>query len=188
MTYSLEDFCAEASQALKSDQSKSGCEAVRAAMQHLLENEDFVARYLGPDSGGMSDEIYRDADTGFVLLTHNFTRGGIRKPHDHGPSFAVYGQAHNYTDQTIWRRIDDGTEDGYAELEVADTFRQDPGHVALIDIGEIHSIAYPDNSRILRLLGTDLEQVVQARYDEKTNKVRFTKAMPAGAETQPARA
>ena len=50
--------------------------------------------------------LYHDPDTDFHVLAHCFTNGSKSPPHDHGPSWAVYGQVTGYTDMTVWNRTD----------------------------------------------------------------------------------
>ena len=40
----------------------------------------------------------------------------IGKPHDHGSSWAVYGQATGITNMTVWDRMDDRRKINYAKL------------------------------------------------------------------------
>ncbi len=37
-------------------------------------------------------------------------------PHDHGASWAIYGQAVRYTDMTEWTRVDDGSKNCFAKV------------------------------------------------------------------------
>ena len=53
-------------------------------------------------------KLYEDKDLGFVVLAHCNAKPHKSPPHDHGPSWAVYGQALKHTDMSEFRRLDGG--------------------------------------------------------------------------------
>ena len=59
----------------------------------LLGEAEFLAAECGPDAEPGIRTIYRDAETGFNVLVHIYEKGKTGPPHDHGTSWAVYGQA-----------------------------------------------------------------------------------------------
>jgi hypothetical protein len=90
----------------------------------LLADPEFVAEHCGPNAEPGIRTVYHDAKTGFQVLVHVYETGKAGPPHDHGDhdgSWAVYGQAVLHTDMTMWRRTDDGSRDGHAELEPTGT-------------------------------------------------------------------
>jgi len=48
-------------------------------------------------------------------------------PHDHGDSWAIYGQAVKHTEMTESKRTDDGSVPGKATIEKAKTYRMERG-------------------------------------------------------------
>ena len=42
--------------------------------------------------------LYEDPDLGFQVLAHINDKASVSPPHDHGASWAIYGQATHYTD------------------------------------------------------------------------------------------
>jgi hypothetical protein len=115
--------------------------------------------------------IYQDPDTEFMILAHVNETGKTSPPHDHGASWAVYGQAVQFTDMTEYARKDDGSEEGHAELEVARKYRLEPGMAGHFGPHQIHSIHFPDGARFIRVTGTDLTKLETLRYDMKTESV-----------------
>ena len=67
---------------------------------------------------------YEDPDLGFCVLAYNMAGSRTSPPHDHGDSWAVYGQAQGYTDMTIWSAGDDN-------IEPIRSFRLDAGQAGL---------------------------------------------------------
>lgn len=170
MPYTLDQFTADARAALQAENNASGREKVRQLAEKLLANQDFVAGAFPPDAKPGKTTLYEDKDMGFVVLAHVNAKAGKSPPHDHGPSWAVYGQVTGYTDMTVWNRLDGGTGSGDANLEKVKEYRLNPGEVGKYDVGDIHSIAFPDGARFLRVTGKDLDYVERLKFDTEAGK------------------
>jgi predicted metal-dependent enzyme (double-stranded beta helix superfamily) len=181
MSYTLEAFCRDCRAALKSDTGRGGRERVRGLLEKLLADRDFVAQHVSAMPPGRHT-LYEDAELGFVVLSHVNARGGKSPPHDHGASWAVYGQAAQYTDMTEWRRTDGGPNDqpGPATLEVARRYRLEPGRAGLYDVRDIHAIDYPDGARFVRVTGTDLECVPRLKFDLQRGEAQVIESATTG--------
>lgn len=171
MGYSLEDFAADTSQILKRDPGPGGREKVCVKLAALLEDDAFIAAYCGPDAGPGARVIHHDPETDFNLLVHVMENDHAGWPHDHGSSWAIYGQAVKHTDMTLWKRLDDGAEAGRAELVAEKTFRLDRATVGVFNEGTIHSIAYPAGAIFVRVTGTDLSKLERLRFDPQNGTV-----------------
>lgn len=165
MAYTLEKFCGDCRASLKANPGEGGHEEIRRHLEKLLADEDFVAANCGGDAEPGIHTLYHDEDTDFHVLAHIYESGKTGPPHDHGTSWGVYGQAVKHTDMTIWRRLDDGSEDGYAEIVEAQRIRLDPAMAAKVEPGDIHSIHFPDGARFVRVTGTDLDRIPTQRFD-----------------------
>lgn len=181
MAYGLEEFCTDCRDALTADGGDGGRETIRQNLEKLLKNRDFVAANCGPDAETGVHTLYHDDELDFHVLAHIYEKGRKSPPHDHGPSWAVYGQAVLNTDMTVWRRDDDASVDGKADLSVAKQYRIDPGMAGVFHPGEIHSIDFPDGARFVRVTGTDLKQVRQKRFDAEAGTVAVADPMPRRA-------
>jgi len=180
MAYTLEEFCRDCREAIRKDPGNGGRDAVRLHLERLLEeNKALVDKECAPDRPMGTYTLYHDPEFDFHVLAHCFTKGSKSPPHDHGSSWAVYGQARHHTDMTVWRRTDDGTRNGHADLEVARQYRLNPGQVGVFQPGDIHSIDFPDGTRFIRVTGTDLNQVDQAIYNLKDRTVKIASAAAA---------
>ena len=96
-------------------------------------------------------------------------------PHDHGASWAIYGQAVGYTDMTEWARLDDGSAEGVAKIEKANEYRLERGDAGIFDDFKIHSISYPAGARFIRVTGVDLSTIARARFDAENNTITVSK-------------
>ena len=105
-----------------------------------------------------------------TYLENIFNEGKTSPPHDHGASWAVYGQAKKFTDMTEWNRWDDKSKDGYAEIKFSKKYRLDPGMAGKFGPHEIHQIHFEAGARFLRVTGSDLflEETLSYRPDDKS--------------------
>lgn len=171
--YTLEQFCADAQGAIRKDKGNAGRETIRKNLGRLLANPAFIAEHCSPDAPRGTNLLYRDPEFGFDVLAHCFDKGAKSPPHDHGPSWAIYGQARGHTDVTVWQRKDDGKKAGHAELGVREEYRLNTGDVGCFHPGDIHTVDFTAGSRYIRVTGTDLNAVDQAVYDLKRNAVKI---------------
>ena len=79
--------------------------------------------------------LYEDPELGFQVLAHLNDKARVSPPHDHGASWAIYGQASKYTDMIEWKREDDGADPKHAKLEPAKKYRLEPGHAGIYEDG-----------------------------------------------------
>jgi predicted metal-dependent enzyme (double-stranded beta helix superfamily) len=175
MPYTLEQFCRDANQALKSDPGDGGREKTRELLTRLLKEPDFVAKYCSPDAKPGTTLLYRDPELGFDVLAHCFKGGAKSPPHDHGTSWAIYGQAVGHTDVCVWRRKDGAKgdrQDGHAELELIDRYELNAGDAGVFHPGIVHTVAFTPGSRYVRVTGTDLNKLVQGVYDLERHVVK----------------
>ena len=105
MGYTLDAFCRDCAAHLRADPGKGGKERVRKDLERLLAEKAFVAEHCGPDAAIGIHVLYRDPELGFCVLAHINREPRSSPPHDHGSSWAIYGQATVYTDMTEYRRL-----------------------------------------------------------------------------------
>jgi hypothetical protein len=105
------------------------------------------------------------------VLAHINDKARVSPPHDHGASWAIYGQATHYTEMIEWAREDDPAQPGKATLKQVKKYRLLPGHAGIYQDGTIHSIDYPDGARFVRVTGTNLDNIHRVRFDLKTGDV-----------------
>jgi hypothetical protein len=170
MVYTLDQFIVDARIALQTDKTPSGREKVRGLVEKLLQNKDFLATAFPENAEAGRRKIYEEPGQGFVILAHVAGKAGKSPPHDHGPSWAVYGQVTGHTDMTVWKRLDSGSGGGDAALEKVTGYRLNPGEVGKYDVGDIHSIAFTEGARFLRVTGKDLDYVGRLKYDADAGK------------------
>ena len=97
----LEQFAAKCHDALKTQPGTEGRKAVCGLVKDVLKDGDFVAKYI-PEGTPERKVLYEDPELGFTILAHGYVGAKGSKPHDHGPSWAIYGQAAGETIMTDW--------------------------------------------------------------------------------------
>ena len=96
MAYTLEQFAAECRRILAAEPGVAGRGKVCLLVQDVLKDEAFVARHVGDDVPERKI-LYEDPELGFCILAHVYNGAKTSAPHDHGPSWAIYGQARGET-------------------------------------------------------------------------------------------
>ncbi|HKC43204.1 MAG TPA: hypothetical protein VKC64_05210 [Burkholderiales bacterium] len=172
MAYELEDLCQDCHRALARGAGSEALETVRRSLARLLANAEFVDRTCGPAATPGLHLLYEDKALGFQVLAHINEKPRVSPPHNHGDSWAVYGQATGHTDMTEFKRIDDGADPAHAKLEATRKYRLNPGEVGVYADGAIHSIDYPPKSRFIRITGTNLDQIYRDSFDPATGKIQ----------------
>ena len=170
MAYELDEFIAECRSILARDGGPTGREEVRSRLERLLRNPDFVRKYCGDDVPRGLHVLYEDRELGFQILAHINDKARVSPPHDHGESWAIYGQATHYTDMIEWEREDNG-DPTHAKLKEVKRYRLLPGHAGIYQDGKVHSIDYPDHARFVRVTGTNLDRIHRVRFDLKTGEI-----------------
>lgn len=181
MTYTLDAFVSDTRSALRADPGPGGRQNVRALLEKLLASTTFVDEAVGPAAPVGTRKLYEDEELGFVVLAHCNPRPHRSPPHDHGASWAVYGQAVGHTDMSEYRRLDGGDGAGEARLEKVRSYRLQPGQAGVYDVGAIHAIDYPAGSRFVRVTGRDLDTVRRLKFDMAAGRAITIESATAGA-------
>ena len=163
MAYTLNQFCNDARSILKSQPQAAALPKVAERLGELLGNPDFVAETFSDDTPAGRRELFHDPELDFYVLAHVQEGGKTGKPHSHGASWAIYGNAREHTEMTEWRRVNPESED-HAVLERVSRYRLEPGQTKAYGPGVIHSTAHPEKAWVIRVTGTDLDVVPRYHF------------------------
>src|SRR6187399_2248910 len=101
MSLTLTTFAARVRETLQQGNNPAGREQVAALLRDALVDRAFVES-LFDDASPERKVVYQDPQLGFCILAHRYTDAKDSPPHDHGPSWAIYGQADGETVMTDW--------------------------------------------------------------------------------------
>lgn len=165
MSYTLEQFAGKCHDMLKAHPGPVGRQQVCTLLQDVLQDEAFVTTYLGDDVPERK-VLYEDPELGFCILAHVYTGAKESPPHDHGPSWAIYGQAHGETLMTDWELLTSATEQTPGKVRRARTYALTPGMAHVYHEGQLHSPRREGATRLIRIEGMNMEKVRRLRYEE----------------------
>ena len=109
--------------------------------------------------------LYEDPELGFCILGHVYHGAKDSNPHDHGPSWAIYGQAKGetvMTDYTPVARPSDGRP-GMARRVKDYTLK--PSMAYLYNEGDLHSPRRYGPTRLIRIEGQNMDKVRRFPYE-----------------------
>src|SRR6185436_9833941 len=109
MGMTLEQLAAECQRILSSHAGPTGREKVAAVIADVLQDDAFVTKHI-TDDGPERKILYEDPSLGFCILAHNYKGAKESAPHDHGPTWAIYGQARGETVMSDWALVEKASE------------------------------------------------------------------------------
>ena len=163
MTHTLASFAAAIRHILQTRNDPSGREEVAALLREALQDSTFLATLFGGDAPERK-VVYEDPQLGFCILAHQYSGAGESAPHDHGPSWAIYGQAEGETVMTDWAPSGAASPGTPAPVKRLRTYPLSPGMAHLYNEGAIHSPSRAGPTKLVRIEGTDLAKVARGRY------------------------
>jgi predicted metal-dependent enzyme (double-stranded beta helix superfamily) len=163
MAYTLDNFCADTHAILKAKPLAEALPQVAERLSRLLVNPHFVAETFNDDMPPGKRELYHDRELDFYVLAHVQEPGKTGKPHSHGSSWAIYGNAKAVTDMTEWRRVN-SENDAHYELVAASKYGLGPGQTRAYGPNVIHSTAHKEKAWVIRITGTDLDKLPRYHF------------------------
>jgi predicted metal-dependent enzyme (double-stranded beta helix superfamily) len=117
--------------------------------------------------------VYRATDGRCSMLVVVLRPGTPLPVHDHG-SWAVIGVYQGREQETWFRRVDDGTVPGRAQLEVEQRFVNRRGTVGVVPDGRIHTVEAMDGQQAvsIHLYGTDIVTQQRSEFDPQAGTER----------------
>lgn len=161
MPYTLMQLATDIRGTLVGGADKAAKERVCALVARALKDEDFVAAHLKDRAAGADprEVLYEDAELGFCICGHVYAGPAHGAPHDHGPSWAVYGQAAGVTEMTDWRIVRKGDGGEPTLVEPERIYLMHPGDAHLYDVGDVHSPKRDGPVKLIRIEGQNLDRV-----------------------------
>ena len=164
MGYSLEEFSYECRRILAADPGVEGREQVCALVREVLKDDAFVAAHLRDDVPERK-VLYEDPQLGFCILGHVYQGAKNSNPHDHGPSWAIYGQARGETIMTDYEAVARPAKGRPGKARPIREYRLTPGMAYLYNEGDLHSPRRDGTTRLIRIEGQNMAKVERFPYE-----------------------
>jgi hypothetical protein len=164
MGYTLEQFSAECHRILSEDSGVEGRKKVCELVEDVLKDDAFVAAHLG-DGVPERKILYEDPELGFCILGHVNHGARDSKPHDHGPTWAIYGQARGETLMSDWSLVESATPDNPGKVRLARKYSLTPGMAHVYNEGDLHSPSRSGSTRLIRIEGKNLDNIRRLAYE-----------------------
>ena len=164
MTLTLDALARECRRLLLADGSPAGRAQVAALLAQALRDADFVRAQF---AGGMPERkiLYEDPELGFCILAHEYHDARQGGPHDHGPSWAIYGQAEGETTMTDFTVVEPPAPGRPGQVRRGRSYALRPGDAHLYNEGAVHAPARNGPNRLIRVEGVNLEKVARGKYE-----------------------
>ncbi len=163
MSFTLDSFASECHRILKQDSTPAGREKVRDLVQQALKDEKFIATYIN-DNTPDRQVIYEDPELGFCVCAHVNRDAREANPHDHGNSWAIYGQAFGETEMSDWEVIEPAAEGKPGKVRRARVYALKPGMAHIYNEGDVHSPKRVTATGLLRIEGKNTQKMKRLAY------------------------
>jgi predicted metal-dependent enzyme (double-stranded beta helix superfamily) len=118
-----------------------------------------------PQSAGVF-QLHEEPDHSLAIFVVTWMPGEETPAHDHG-TWAVVGGLEGWETQHRWKRLDDGSKPGYAEVVRDRSERIDTRTVAALDSKAIHSVQNDSGAKSvsLHVYGMHVDYTVRSQFD-----------------------
>src|SRR6266545_4801076 len=165
MGHSLEELGAACQRILTDDPGPEGRKKLCALVQEVLADDAFIATHLG-DGVPERKILYEDPRLGFCILAHVYQGARESEPHDHGPSWAIYGQARGETVMSDWAVVEPATEKKPGKVRHVRAYPLKPGMAHVYNEGDVHSPRREGPTRLIRVEGQNMDKVKRLVYEK----------------------
>ena len=164
MAQTLQAFAAKAREILKAENNPAGRAKVSKLLSEALKDEDFVAANFDENTPERKI-LYEDPDLGFCILAHQYHGPKESAPHDHGPSWAIYGQARGETAMSDWELLEPASPEKPGKVRKKGDYKLTPGIAHVYNEGDLHSPSRAGPTRLIRIEGTNMEKVKRLKFE-----------------------
>lgn len=164
MPHTLQSFAARCHEILASQDNPAGRARIAALLSDLLKDQGFVSAQFD----GTSPErkiLCEDPELGFCILAHNYSWPKDSSPHDHGPSWAIYGQALGETAMCDYELVEPATAGQPGKVRKTRAYRLTPGDAHVYNEGDLHSPSRAGPTRLIRIEGMNMERVQRLKFE-----------------------
>ncbi len=164
MIGTIEQFGKACHDAIKTKPGPAGRNDVCAMLQDLLKNRQLMDSTFDENTPERK-VLYEDPELGFCVLAHNYKGAKESPPHDHGPSWAIYGQVSGETRMSDWALVSPASAEKAGTVQHKKVYTLTPGIAHVYNEGDLHSPSRSGPTRLIRIEGTNMEKVKRFKYE-----------------------
>jgi len=164
MAHTIDQFASQCSAILKAEPGPTGRQKVCDLLKQLLMDKTFIENSVCPNNAERH-LLYEDPELKFCIFVEYKSDARIGKPHDHGPSWAIYGQATGITEMTVWELLEPATADKPGKVRKKTSYTMPPGSAHVYNEGVLHSPSRTGPTRLIRFEGVNLDEFKKLRPD-----------------------
>ncbi len=164
MTTTLEQFAGECRTILQSEPGPSGRRKICMRLETLLQDQHFVSSNV-TEATPERKILYEDPELGFCILAHQYKGAKDSPPHDHGPSWAIYGQAGGETEMTDYAVVEPASKEKPGKARALRKYKLTPGAAYLYNEGDLHSPSRKGPTKLIRLEGMNMDRIKRLRFE-----------------------
>ena len=159
MGYTLDQLAKDIKSVLANDTGRTGKDKICGLVSKALLDKELVAQHLTAEQCKPRKVLYEDPDLGFCICGHVYGDKAVGAPHDHGGSWAIYGQAVGETEMTEWNIVAGGDSEKPHLVKPVSTYVMKPGDAKFYDVGDVHSPNRQAPTKLIRIEGANLDHV-----------------------------
>jgi predicted metal-dependent enzyme (double-stranded beta helix superfamily) len=164
MAYTLEQMADEMHRIIAANPGPEGRKQVCELVRKACADKDFVAKHL-PEDGPERKILYEDTEYKFCILAHVNHGAKESPPHDHGPTWAIYGQALGDTVMSDWDMVEPASESRPGKVKLRRNYTLTPGMAYVYNEGDLHSPRREGPTRLIRIEGRDVSKIRRYAYE-----------------------
>jgi predicted metal-dependent enzyme (double-stranded beta helix superfamily) len=164
MAYTIEQMSDEMHNIIRADPGPEGRKKVCELVKKACADAEFVGKHL-PEDGPERKILYEDPEFKFCILAHVYHGAKESSPHDHGPTWAIYGQAVGETVMSDWDKVSSASENEPGKVKLRREYTLTPGMAYVYNEGDLHSPRRAGSTRLIRIEGQDVTKIRRFAYE-----------------------
>ncbi len=164
MSQTLEQFAEKCHRTLAEEPGPAGRKKVCALLEDALKDSAFVDKYLGSETSDRKI-LYEDPELGFCILAHHYDGARTSNPHDHGPYWAIYGQAMGETIMSDFSLVEPAGEGKRGKVRYVRSYTLKPGMAHVYNEGDLHAPKREATTKLIRIEGRNLDKIRRFGYE-----------------------
>ena len=157
MHHSIEEFGKACHDAIQAKPGPAGRTVICAMLRELLLNQEVMGKCFD-DNSPERKVLYEDPELGFCVLAHQYKGAKDSPPHDHGPSWAIYGQARGETKMTDYALLEPAAPGRPGKVRETRRYAIAPGEAHLYNEGDLHAPLREGPTRLVRIEGMNMDR------------------------------